>query len=124
MSNAGKISRVFKTAWFTKAARKASVSDDELCTAIREVMRGQAIDLGGGVFKKRLDKNRRRSIILAKSDRFWVYEYLFAKQDRDNIDDEELTSFRKLAKSYAGLSHWQLDRLLQDGDFVEICHGH
>jgi hypothetical protein len=46
--------RVFKTAWFAKAVRKALISDDELCLAMRQVMLGQADDLGGGVYKKRL----------------------------------------------------------------------
>jgi hypothetical protein len=46
--------RAFKTAWFNKAAKKARIGDDELVEAIREVMLGQADDLGGGVFKKRL----------------------------------------------------------------------
>jgi len=73
--------RVFKTAWFTKAANKAKIADLELCRAIRQVMLGQADDQGGGVFKKRLDKNRYRSIIVAKGGRYWVYAYLFAKND-------------------------------------------
>ena len=89
--------RAFKTAWFSKAARKAHISDDEPRAAIRKVMLGEADDLGGGVFKRRLDKNRSRSIILAKGGRYWVYEYLFAKKDRDNIEDTELAEFRKLA---------------------------
>ena len=74
--------RVFKTAWFVKAARKAHITDEELCSAIRQVMLGQADDLGGGVFKKRLKKNQYRSIIIARAGRYWVYAYLFAKQDR------------------------------------------
>jgi hypothetical protein len=41
--------RVFKTAWFSKAARKALIDDEELCKSIRQVMLGQADDLGGGV---------------------------------------------------------------------------
>ena len=72
--------RVFKTAWFAKAARKAHIDDVELRVAIREAMQGQADDLGGGVFKKRLNDNMHRSIILAKGGRYWVYEYLFAKK--------------------------------------------
>jgi hypothetical protein len=112
----------FKTAWFAKAAGKARIDDAELCRAIAEVRKGQADDLGGGVFKKRLDKNRSRSIILARGRAHWVYEYLFAKKDRDNIDDQELTAFRKLARIYEGLDNQQLDRLLKDGDFTEICH--
>lgn len=114
--------RTFKTAWFAKAARKARISDAALCKAIEQVAVGQADDLGGGVFKKRLNDNKHRSIILAGFDQFWVYEYLFAKQDRANIDDHELAQFRKLAKAYAGLTDRQIAELLGDGDFVEICH--
>jgi hypothetical protein len=82
--------RVFKTAWFSKAASKASIDDEELIEAIQQVIKGQADDLGGGVFKKRLNKNRHRSIVVAKGGRYWVYEYLFAKKDRANITHTEL----------------------------------
>ena len=84
---------------------------------------GQADDLGGSVYKKRLNNNLTRSIILAKVGQFWVYAYLFAKKDRENIDDTELASFRKLAKGYASLTDVQLSQLIQDEQFVEICHG-
>ncbi len=60
--------------------RKALIKDSELCAAVAAAMAGQADDLGGGVFKKRLDKNRSRSIILAKGRRYWVYAYLFAEK--------------------------------------------
>lgn len=83
-------------------------------------MLGQADDLGGGVFKKRLKKNRHRSIILAKGGRYWVYEYLFAKKDRANIDDGELSDFKLLAKGYASLSEEQIDGLVADKDLLEI----
>jgi hypothetical protein len=114
--------RVFKTAWFAKAARKARISDGELCKAIREVMVGQADDLGGGIWKKRLDKNRHRSIILAKGRRYWMFEYLFAKKNRSNIDDSELSAFQRLARLYAELDEMQVERLLKNGDMKEICH--
>ena len=61
-------------------------------------MLGQADDLGGGVFKKRLRKNQYRSIIVAKGGRYWVYVFLFAKQDRANIEDDELREFRALER--------------------------
>ena len=85
-------------------------------------MAGQGDDLGGGVFKKRLNDNRHRSIILAKGGRYWVYEYLFAKKDRDNIEDDELTAFRSLAKAYAGLTDAQIAARVGGKDIVEICH--
>jgi len=72
------------------------------------------------VFKKRLAGNRYRSIVLARGGDCWVYEYLFAKQDRANIDDAELKAFRELAKAYATLSPAQVDRLLEARDWIEI----
>ena len=123
MSKTGQFSsRVFKTAWFAKVAKKAHIDDCELCAAIRGAMQGQVDDIGGGVFKKRLNENRHRSIILAKGGHYWVYEYLFAKKDRENIADDELAGFRVLAKAYAGLTQRQIEKLLQDNDLMEICH--
>jgi hypothetical protein len=86
-------------------------------------MLGQADDLGGGVYKKRLDKNRSRSIILAKGGRYWVYEYLFAKKDRANIEDSELAKLRKLAKVYEVLTEHEVNELIGEGSWMEICNG-
>ena len=122
MIEAKDVARVFKTAWFTKAAKKALIRDSELCAAVAAAMAGQADDLGGGVFKKRLDKNRSRSIILAKGRGYWVYAYLFAKKDRANIDDDELKAFRKLADLYAEKTDVEIDRELEAKVIVEICH--
>jgi hypothetical protein len=115
--------RVFKTAWFSKAAKKAFILDDELCVAIQQVMLGQADDLGGGVFKKRLNKNMYRSIILARSGKFWVYEHLFAKKDTANIPPDKLMDLRKLVKSYEVLTKQQIDELVDNKFWMEICHG-
>ncbi|MBX9703381.1 MAG: type II toxin-antitoxin system RelE/ParE family toxin [Silvanigrellaceae bacterium] len=114
--------RVFKTSWFAKAAKKAKIKDSDLCEAIQEAMRGQVIDLGGGVFKKRLNNNQHRSIILAKGDCYWIYEYIFAKKDRDNIGDNELADFRKLAKLYTELSEKQIEQLVYEKSLIEICY--
>ena len=117
------IPRAFKSAWFARAAKKARIDDAALCKAIAQVMAGQADDLGGGVFKKRLSNNQYRSIILARGGDYWVYQLLFAKQDKANIDDEELSRFRKVAKGYAALSSEQVADLLAGQEWVEICMG-
>ena len=120
MAEAEESIRVFKTRWFSKAARKALIKDDELRQAIAEVMKGQADDLGGGVFKKRLNKNMHRSIILARGRRYWVYVYLFAKKDRDNIEDDELAAFRDLADVYAVKSEEDIAEEQAAKELVEI----
>lgn len=115
--------RTFKPAWFAKAARKARIADRELCAAIRDVAKGQADDLGGGVFKKRLNRNRHRSIILTKVGSYWLSQYLFAKKDRANIDDDELRAFRQLAKALEKTSEANIARLVSTGHITEICDG-
>ena len=84
-------------------------------------MAGQADDLGGGVFKKRLNDNMHRSIIVAKGGRYWVYAFLFAKRDRANISPDELVAFRKLAAAYAQMTVAELNTGLRNGDLMEIC---
>lgn len=115
--------RAFKTEWFAKAAKKAEISDAELCKAFEQVRLGQCDDLGGGVFKKRLNKNMHRSIIIAKGGKYWVYSYLFAKKDRENIEQIELEDFRKIAKTYETITDTEIDLALANGILVEICHG-
>jgi hypothetical protein len=121
MSENSKLVRIFMTAWFSKAARKALINEDELCRAAAQVLAGQADDLGGGVFKKRLNRNEHRSIIMTSWGDFWIYEYLFAKKDMENIDAAELRAFRMLATSYAGLTEVQVRQLLSTKAWFEIC---
>lgn len=92
-----------------------------LCAATKQVQQGLSVNLGGGIFKKRLNENRYRCIILIWSD-YCVYQYLFAKKDRENIDDSELIDFQKLVNKYCQLSENQIEKLIENGALMEICH--
>lgn len=84
-------------------------------------MQRQADDLGGGVFKKRLNKNMHRSIVQTKGGRHWIFAYLAAKKDRANIDDDEIADFKKLAQSYGRMTESELRAPLKRGDLLELC---
>lgn len=114
--------RLFKTRHFASAASKAWICDSQLREAFSEILSGQADNLGGGVWKKRLNQNRHRSIVLAKGSHYWVYQFLFAKQKQSNISQSELVWFRSLAKTYEGLSAAQIQQMLDLREFVEIHH--
>ena len=121
--DASKQPRAFKTAWFSKKAAKAGISDEELCQAIQELNAEQwDADLGGNVYKKRLNENRHRSIVASKNDSFWVFSYLFAKADRENITDKELREFKLLAKIYGSYSDADISKQLASKNLVEICN--
>lgn len=115
--------RVFKTSWFAKAAKAAGITDKELCEVAEELMKGQGDNLGGNVWKKRLDKNRHRGIVLNKVGKWWIFVFIFAKKDRENIEKDELKAFKKLASTYGKLKPADLDRAVEDGELLEICHG-
>ncbi|MES2299946.1 MAG: type II toxin-antitoxin system RelE/ParE family toxin [Pseudomonadota bacterium] len=114
--------RAFKTKWFAKEARLAGISDADLCEAVAEIWQGKADDLGGGVWKKRLNNNQDRSIILAKGKRYWIYACLFSKNDQANIDDDELAGFNKLAKIYERLTDADVANDVLAKKLNEICH--
>ncbi|MDC6178364.1 type II toxin-antitoxin system RelE/ParE family toxin [Ralstonia solanacearum] len=114
--------RIFKTKWFNKAAQAASISDAELHRVARQLMQGLGDDLGGNVWKKRLDQNRKRSIVLNKVGRYWFFVFLFAKSDRDNIDGRELAAFRKLASDFGNCASADIDRLVELKELVEVCN--
>ncbi|MCX3309549.1 type II toxin-antitoxin system RelE/ParE family toxin [Pantoea vagans] len=84
--------RVFKTKWFSKAAKSHAIQDSELCRTIEAVVQGKADDPGGGIYKKRLNQNR------------------------------DLAGFRELAKHYAALSDEKNTALIKNKELVEICH--
>ncbi|KUZ70159.1 addiction module toxin RelE [Burkholderia ubonensis] len=117
------VRRVFKTKWFHKAAKAASITDADLCDAARQLTRGQGVDPGGNVWKKRLDKNRQCGIVLNKVGRSWIFVFLFAKRDRDNIDERELRGFRRLAADFDGRTDAEIAKLLELNELVEICSG-
>jgi hypothetical protein len=119
----GTAARTFKTEWFSKAVKKAFISDTDLCKAIEQVRLGHCDDLGGGVFKKRLNKNRDRSIVIARGGKYWVYAFLFAKKDRENITPKELEGFREIAETYAKITEEEIELALENKILVEICHG-
>ncbi|MEN9592915.1 MAG: hypothetical protein RJA21_1389 [Gemmatimonadota bacterium] len=114
---------VYKTKWFAKAARKADIADAELCEAISEVEQGQADDLGGGVWKKRLRKNRWRGIVLTQGRYGWLFAYLFAKADRENIEDDELAAFKKLARDISAYSADAVQHAVDTETWMEVTCG-
>ena len=122
--------RVLKTRTFTRWAKREDLTDRELCDAVSE-MRSGLIDarLGGGVLKKRIAKRGQGKsggyrVILASNlgDR-WVFMFGFAKNERDNIDDEELKLMKDLAAVFLAMNEQMLKRAIAAGELLEIRHG-
>ncbi|MES3022255.1 MAG: type II toxin-antitoxin system RelE/ParE family toxin [Pseudomonadota bacterium] len=114
--------RVFTLKRFLKDAGKEGIKDDELCQAIAELEEGKGENLGGNVWKKRLKQNRSRSIVLTKPKDFWVFAYLFAKGDKDNLEADELAGFKNLSTNYGAAGLAGMEKLVAAKAAMEICN--
>jgi hypothetical protein len=121
--------RVFKSKHFSRYARKEGIEDTALANAIREIENG-LVDgvLGGGLVKKRVARegggksSGYRTLIAFSSGRRSLFLYGFAKNDRDNIGDDELHELRKLSQIFLGLNEAEIALTLEIERMEEITY--
>jgi hypothetical protein len=118
--------RVFKLKAFARFQRRERLDDTRLAEAVRDAEKDLvAADLGGGLIKQRIARSGRgksggyRSIIAYRRGERAVFLYGFAKNERDNIGDEELVLWRVRAQALISSTKSTLDALLSDGELLE-----
>ncbi len=123
------MSRVFKTRHFSRWARKVGLSNRALCQAVEEMVRGLIdADLGGSIVKKRIGLAGRgkrggaRTLIATNKGNRWFFVFGFEKNERANIDSEELGALQDLAADLLVRTARQLSEATEDGSLQEICH--
>jgi hypothetical protein len=121
--------RIFKTRVFVRFARKARLADKALREAVSEIERGLIhADLGGGVIKQRIARSGGgksggfRTIILYRVKSRAVFVYGFEKSGQDNIEDDELREFRRLAGTMLAYSDAEIRTAIAAGALIEVDH--
>jgi hypothetical protein len=122
--------RVFKTKHFPRFARRERISDASLSEAVRRAERGLIdADLAGRVIKQRVARPGQgrsggyRVLIAYRPKSLAVFLFGFAKSERDNIDDDELTTLQDIAKGWLDADAMALARALADGLMQEVRYG-
>jgi hypothetical protein len=122
--------RIFKSKPFARFARKARIEDSALCDVAADIEKGQIdADLGGGVIKQRIARpgggksGGFRALILIRLGRRAFFIDGFAKNERDNIRDDELQALKKLAGELLNYDEVALAKVLATGFFVEVMCG-
>jgi hypothetical protein len=64
-----------------------------------------------------------RTIVATKLGERWFFLYGFTKNERSNIDGDELRALQEVAKDLLGFDESQLDIALQAGEIVEVRDG-
>lgn len=122
-----KRSRIFNTAWFKRFARKNNITNTVLKKAISDAEKGIIdADLGGGVIKQRIARSGQgksggyRTIILFKKEDKAFFMYGFAKNDLDNLSQNEVKEYKKAAKIYLNMTDEQINSVIAEGEFTEV----
>ncbi|WP_455228373.1 type II toxin-antitoxin system RelE/ParE family toxin [Kingella denitrificans] len=121
--------RIFANRWFARFADKQNIGDDDLREAVSRAERGLIdADLGGGVIKQRIARKGQgksggfRSVVLFRQGERAFFVYAFAKSDRDNIDQNELSTYKTAAAVYLNYTDDELALFLKQGTLMEISH--
>ena len=101
------------------------------CGAIQEMVDGSIdANLGGGVLKKRIalpgmgKSGGTRTLVATNKGSRWYFVFGFEKNERDNIEPDELAALKRLAADLLKLTDNQLDTAIYAGALTEICHDH
>ena len=119
--------QTFKTKAFTRFADKAGISDTALCRAIGDAERGLiAANLGGSVIKQRIARSGQgksggfRTLIVFRAGARAIFVHGFAKNENDNIQQDELAALKKLAAELLAYDDKTIARVVASGVLVEV----
>ena len=65
-----------------------------------------------------------RTLVATNKGSRWYFVFGFEKNERDNIESDELAALKRLAADLLKLADNQLDTAIRAGALTEICHDH
>ena len=122
--------RVYKRKPFAKFQRRERIADKALAAAVRNIGKGRTdADLGGGLVKQRVARPGQgksggyRTIIAYREGDRAVFLLGFAKNEQDNIDDDEIEDLRKQGRAWLGLGDERIEAAIADEELQEVPYG-
>lgn len=122
--------RVYKVKVFARFQRRERIADKALAKAVRGAEDGIIdADLGGGLIKQRVARPGQgksggyRTVIAYRRSDLAIFLLGFAKNQRANIDDDELEDLRGQARAFLRLSADQIEAAITEGEMTEVGYG-
>jgi hypothetical protein len=120
-------SQVFVTKTFARWMRKSQVTDLDILGATEEMVQGLIdANLGGYLVKKRVALQGRgksagaRTIVATKFEQRWIFLFGFEKNERSNIDANELKVLQELAASLLDLDQQAIASAVSAGQLFQL----
>ncbi|MBV9816045.1 MAG: type II toxin-antitoxin system RelE/ParE family toxin [Alphaproteobacteria bacterium] len=121
--------RIFKTRWLVRYVRRQRIGDASLREAIERAGRGLIdADLGGGIIKQRVARagqgrsGGHRMLVAYRAGSRAVFLYAFAKNERDNIDPDELLTLREIGAAWLAADAQRITDAIGQGILQEVVN--
>jgi len=121
---------VYRTKTFSRWMRESGLTDQALVGSVDEMVAGLIdADFGGHVVKKRValpgrgKRSGARTIVATNFESRWFFLFGFEKNERSNIDRNELTALQEIAAKFLSMSSVELEKLIQVGELTRVIHG-
>jgi len=107
------------TKWFSKWSRKTGLTNSAILESLDDLEKGYPLQTGKNLFKVRVKREGQgkstgyRTIVVFKKDRIAIFLYGFAKKERENISNKELSYFKKLGSDFLKLNSSQLKKAIK-----------
>jgi hypothetical protein len=115
---------------FARFQRRERITDNMLTKAVRSAEDGLIeAELGGGLIKQRVARIGQgksggfRTVLLYRQGSLAVFLLGFAKNERSNIDDDELRELKRLAQALLRLSSTQIEAAIAANELTEVIYG-
>jgi len=113
--------------WFKKWSKKASLENQDLLDAVKNLEDGlSTANLGNHLFKVRAKREHGgkssgfRTIVVYRENDKAVFLYGFGKNEKQNISKSELQYFKKLGNDLLALDKDQLKQFIEQGILFNI----
>lgn len=119
--------RIYKTRWFGRFARREKIRDRDLAAAVGRAARGLIdADLGGRIIKQRVARAGQgrsggyRMLLAYREGQRAVFLYGFAKNERENIDDDELRTLREIGAAWLAADAQRIEGAIAESALLEV----
>ncbi len=121
------IAQVFVTKPFARWMRKSQVTHLDILGATEEMVQGLIdANLGGHLVKKRVALRGRgksagaRTIVATKFEQRWIFLFGFEKNERSNIDANELKALQEMAATLLDLDQQAIAVAVGAGQLFQL----
>ena len=119
--------QILKTKWLARFSRHKQIKDANLREAIERAEGGLIdADLGGGLIKQRVARQGQgrsggyRMVVAYRAKSRAVFLYAFAKNERENIDQDELAELRKVGSNWLNAPPQKIAKAIEEGVLQEV----